>query len=82
MLLLNEARDNLKREFENLANRIFEDKGKSFTTTSRESLEALLKPFREQITGFQSRINEVHLNRCGATPCWRKRSRKCWRAWR
>ena len=58
--LLNEARDNLKREFENLANRIFEDKGKSFTTTSRESLEALLKPFREQISGFQSRINEVH----------------------
>ena len=58
--LLNEARDNLKREFENLANRIFEDKGKSFTTTSRESLEALLKPFREQIMGFQSRINEVH----------------------
>tara|TARA_R110001592_G_scaffold363043_1_gene679583 strand:+ start:66322 stop:67815 length:1494 start_codon:yes stop_codon:yes gene_type:complete len=58
--LLNEARDNLKREFENLANRIFEDKGKSFTTTSRESLESLLKPFREQITGFQTRINEVH----------------------
>ena len=58
--LLNEARDNLKKEFENLANRIFEDKGKSFTTTSRESLEAMLKPFREQITGFQSRINEVH----------------------
>ena len=58
--LLNEARDNLKREFENLANRIFEDKGKSFTTTSRESLEALLQPFREQISGFQSRINEVH----------------------
>lgn len=58
--LLNEARDNLKREFENLANRIFEDKGKSFTSTSRESLESLLKPFREQITGFQSRINEVH----------------------
>ena len=58
--LLNDARDNLKREFENLANRIFEDKGKSFTTTSRESLEALLKPFREQIVGFQTRINEVH----------------------
>ena len=58
--LLNEARENLKREFENLANRIFEDKGKSFTSTSRESLESLLKPFREQINGFQSRINEVH----------------------
>ena len=58
--LLNEARENLKKEFENLAHRIFEDKGKSFTTTSRDSLEAMLKPFREQISGFQSRINEVH----------------------
>jgi DNA recombination protein RmuC len=58
--LLRETRENLKKEFENLANRIFEDKGKSFTTTSQASLEALLKPFREQITGFQTRINEVH----------------------
>tara|TARA_R110002110_G_scaffold205066_7_gene417064 strand:- start:196818 stop:198515 length:1698 start_codon:yes stop_codon:yes gene_type:complete len=58
--LLNDARDNLKKEFENLANRIFEDKGKHFTSTSRASLESLLQPFREQITGFQTRINEVH----------------------
>ena len=60
MTLLKEARDNLKQEFELLANRIFEDKGKSFTSTNKESLESLLKPFREQISGFQSRINEVH----------------------
>ncbi len=60
MALLKEARDNLKQEFELLANRIFEDKGKNFTSTNRESLESLLKPFREQISGFQSRINEVH----------------------
>lgn len=60
LALLNETRDNLKKEFENLANKIFEDKGKSFTTTSQASLEAMLKPFREQINGFQSRINEVH----------------------
>ena len=58
--LLNETRDNLKKEFENLAHKIFEDKGKSFSATSKDSLEALLKPFREQISGFQSRINEVH----------------------
>ncbi|MEZ5568419.1 MAG: DNA recombination protein RmuC [Halioglobus sp.] len=60
LTLLNDARDNLKREFENLANRIFEDKGRHFTHTSRASLEDLLKPFREQIAGFQQRINEVH----------------------
>ena len=60
MGLLNDTRENLKKDFENLANRIFEDKGKSFTATSKDSLEALLQPFREQIVGFQSRINEVH----------------------
>jgi len=59
--LLNEARDNLKQEFQVLANKIFEDKGRNFTSTNRESLESLLKPFREQISGFQSRINEVHI---------------------
>ena len=58
--LLNEARDNLKREFQLLAHKIFEDKGKNFTATNRDSLEALLKPFREQITRFESRVNEVH----------------------
>jgi len=58
--LLNENREALKGEFENLANKIFEDKGRNFTTTSKESLESLLKPFREQISGFQKRVNEVH----------------------
>ena len=58
--LLNENKEALKREFENLAHRIFEDKGKHFTSTSQASMESLLKPFREQIAGFQARINEVH----------------------
>ena len=58
--LLNENKEALKREFENLAHRIFEDKGKHFTSASKASMESLLKPFREQIAGFQTRINEVH----------------------
>lgn len=60
LAMLNETRDSLKKDFENLANKIFEDKGKSFTSTSQASIEAMLKPFREQINGFQTRINEVH----------------------
>lgn len=60
LALLSENRESLKREFENLANRIFENKGKTFTASSRDSLETLLKPFREQINGFQARINQVH----------------------
>ncbi|MBL4608515.1 MAG: DNA recombination protein RmuC [Pseudomonadales bacterium] len=50
----------LKKEFENLANKIFEEKGRSFTDTSKISINAMLKPFREQIDGFQNRINAIH----------------------
>ena len=57
---LRDSREQLTREFENLANRIFEDKGRRFNASSRESLEALLQPFREQISSFQTRVNEVH----------------------
>ncbi|WP_437887389.1 DNA recombination protein RmuC [Phytobacter sp. V91] len=57
---LDETKKSLSREFENIANKIFEEKGKTFTTTSKTSLDDMLKPFREQIDGFQKRVNEVH----------------------
>ena len=50
----------LKKEFENLANKIFEEKGRAFTDTSKSSIDIMLKPFREQIDGFQNRINAIH----------------------
>ena len=53
-------RKQLKIEFENLANRVLDDKTRVFDKTSRNSLEALLKPFREQVEGFQKRVNDVH----------------------
>lgn len=60
MLQLSETKQSLTKEFENLSNKIFEEKGKTFTQTSQVSMDNLLKPFREQIEGFQKRINEVH----------------------
>jgi len=53
-------RRQLKLEFENLANKILEDKTRSFDQTNKNSIEALLKPFRDQVEGFQKRINDVH----------------------
>lgn len=58
--LLDQSRQLLRIEFENLANRIFEERGKHFSNQNQQSMESLLKPFAEQIRGFQSRINEVH----------------------
>lgn len=55
-----EQKQALGKEFENLANKIFEEKGKRFSEASQSNLDQLLKPFREQIAGFQKRVNEVH----------------------
>ncbi len=50
----------LKREFELLANRIFEEQGQSFARNNRTQLDALLMPFREQITEFKQRVEHVY----------------------
>lgn len=58
--LLEESKKQLRLEFENLANRIFEERGKQLSSQNQQSIESLLKPFGDQIHRFQSRINEVH----------------------
>ncbi|MCF6331223.1 MAG: DNA recombination protein RmuC [Sulfurimonas sp.] len=52
--ILQEAKENLSLEFKNLANKIFEDKAKQFSSTSKEQFKLLLEPFREQITNFST----------------------------
>ncbi|QOP45103.1 DNA recombination protein RmuC [Sulfurimonas paralvinellae] len=56
--LLQNAKDELSREFKNLSNQIFEDKSKQFSSLNKEQLELLLKPFREQITNFSKEARE------------------------
>ena len=51
---LDEQKSLLKKEFENLANKIFETKGKSFSEANKNALDALLTPFKEQIEVFKS----------------------------
>jgi DNA recombination protein RmuC len=55
-----ESKIQLKVEFENLAGKILDEKAKTFNQNSQASIETLLKPFRDQIEGFQKRVNEVH----------------------
>lgn len=57
---LNASREALTKEFENVANKIFEEKGKTFASSSQQSLDTLLKPFKEQLEGFQKRVNDIH----------------------
>ncbi|QSZ42657.1 DNA recombination protein RmuC [Sulfurimonas aquatica] len=56
--VLQNAKDELSKEFTLLANKIFEDKTKQFSNSNKEQLELLLKPFREQITNFSTQAKE------------------------
>jgi len=56
--VLQNAKDELSKEFKVLANQIFEDKSKQFNNSQKEQLEILLKPFREQITNFSTQSKE------------------------
>lgn len=58
--LLETAEERLGREFENLANRLFEEKQRRFTEESRSGIEALLAPMRQQIETFRARLEETH----------------------
>ncbi|GGE73042.1 DNA recombination protein RmuC [Paenalcaligenes hominis] len=58
--VLTQARQQLTKEFENVAHKVFEERSHQFDNRSQTRLDHLLKPFREQIDGFQKRINEVH----------------------
>ena len=62
----------LEKEFEVLANRIFEDKGKTFTQTSQVSIENLLKPFREQIADFRQRVDGIQKENSESTGSLKK----------
>nr|WP_228704341.1 DNA recombination protein RmuC [Marinobacter daqiaonensis] len=53
-------RDALKQEFENLANRIFDQKSERFSQQNRTSLDSLLNPFRDQLQDFRKRVEDVY----------------------
>ena len=58
---LKEYRENttaLELKFENLANKIFDEKTTKFKTQSQESLNVLLSPFKEKLNDFQKKVDE------------------------
>ena len=60
MKFLKDSEERMKTQFENLANSIFEAKGKTLTEGNQTSMTALLQPLKEQLAGFRTRIDEVH----------------------
>ena len=49
-------------EFENLANKILDEKSKKFTDQNKENIELILNPLRERIKDFEKKVDEKYDN--------------------
>lgn len=59
--LLQANKAQLSQEFENLSNKIFEEKNKQFKQTSQEGLFNLLNPFKEQLEGLKKKVDDAYV---------------------
>ncbi|MFY0604346.1 MAG: DNA recombination protein RmuC [Flavobacteriaceae bacterium] len=48
------------KEFENLANKILEEKSTKFTEKNKENLASILNPLKEKIDGFEKKVETTH----------------------
>ena len=60
LAVLNDAKTILTKEFENLANRIFDDKQEKFSMQSKEALETSLNPLRRDIGDFKKQVESAY----------------------
>lgn len=58
--ILLEARTEFSAQFENLANKILEDKSKKFTEQNQLNLNSLLQPLGTQIKEFKERVEKTY----------------------
>nr|WP_259111097.1 DNA recombination protein RmuC [Chryseobacterium sp. JUb7] len=57
---ITKIQDESKLQFENLANKILEEKTEKFTTLNQNNLKTILEPFQERITELKNRVNEAY----------------------
>ncbi len=60
--LLQQSETQLSQRFENLANKILDEKTKIFTEQNQTNIQGLLTPLREQIGEFKTKVETIHLN--------------------
>ena len=54
------SREQLKKEFEVLAQQILKSTQQEFSQQNREKLDDFLRPFRQQISDFRSKVETIH----------------------
>jgi len=57
---INKLNEKFALEFKNLANEILDEKTKKFTEQNKTNLSELLNPFKEKITDFEKKVEQVN----------------------
>jgi DNA recombination protein RmuC len=57
---IEELQQRFVKEFENLANKIFEEKSAKFTEQNKEKLSEILNPLKEKISDFEKKVEETN----------------------
>ncbi|NIC35796.1 DNA recombination protein RmuC [Halomonas desiderata] len=60
LALLRDSREQLRQEFENLANEILERKGRAFSELSQQRISGLLQPIQAEMKGFREKVETIH----------------------
>jgi DNA recombination protein RmuC len=55
---LEERQEQLRKDFELLANKILEEKSKKFTDQNKENIQQILNPLQEKIKGFEKKVED------------------------
>ncbi|MCP3673522.1 MAG: DNA recombination protein RmuC [Gammaproteobacteria bacterium] len=58
--LLQNTREQMTKEFNLLANKILDDKAKHWREDSKQSMDGILTPLREQLTDFRKKVEDVY----------------------
>ena len=58
---IEKLQEKFTKEFENLANKIFDDKSLKFTEQNKTNLDQILKPLSEKIKDFEKKVGDVYV---------------------
>ena len=57
---ITELQEKFTKEFENLANKILEEKSAKFTEQNSENMKNILMPLQDKIQGFEKKVEQTH----------------------
>ncbi len=57
---IEKLQEKFTKEFENLANKILDEKSTKFTLQNKENIETILNPLQEKIKGFEDKVEKTH----------------------